>query len=396
MTDLPILRMTQSSVRAANLALVLNHIPGGDDSISRAEIAVRVGMTRSTVSRLVDDLIVGGLVHEGETTAGARGRPAVPLTLQGGTVISLGLEVNIERLVATVIDLTGEVLTTVQREVDTLTLPPGEVMAQLAELAGDALRQSPPAARLTGAVLALPGLVDRTGTRVLRAPNLGWEGVAPAEHWTLTHGGARVRLRCANDIDCSALTVLREEPKSSFIYVTGEVGIGAAIAIDGTLLTGRSGWAAELGHVCVDPQGETCGCGSVGCLETVVGARALLARNGYPDLDALVRDAEGGQEAALAVLDRVAVALGIALSAALNLLDVENIRLGGHLGRLEPLLRERLTAELNRRVLWAHHSGIEIEVIGHTPLRAAMGAGLSGLSRVFSDPAAWVDPLLTD
>ncbi|NHB85022.1 MarR family transcriptional regulator [Tessaracoccus sp. HDW20] len=76
-------RMTQSSVRAANLALVLSRIPGGTGTISRADIAAEVGMTRSTVSRLVDDLITGRLVHEGETTPGARGRPAVPLSLQG-------------------------------------------------------------------------------------------------------------------------------------------------------------------------------------------------------------------------------------------------------------------------------------------------------------------------
>lgn len=388
------MRMTQSSVRAANLALVLSRIPGQQGTISRADIAAQVGMTRSTVSRLVDDLIMGGLVREGGTTAGARGRPAVPLSLQKGTVVSLGLEINIERIVATVVDLAGEMIDVQQRDLDVLGLSPADAVALLMELATTALESRPHGARLTGAVLALPGLLDRTGTRVLRAPNLGWEGVSPSDFWDLTVDGDPVPLRCANDVDCSALTVLRDDPQASFIYVTGEVGIGSAIAIDGALLTGRSGWAAELGHVCVDPDGELCGCGSVGCLETVVGARALLDRHGYPDLDSLIADAESGQDAAVTVITEVAVALGIALGAALNLLDVENIRLGGHLGRLEPLLRDRLAAELDRRVLWAQHSGIETQVVEDAPLRAAMGAGLSGLGRVLTDPASWIDPIL--
>lgn len=389
-------KMTQSSVRAANLALVLSRIPGEEGSVSRADIAAQLGMTRSTVSRLIDDLIVGRLVREGETSAGGRGRPAVPLNLQRRTVVSLGLEVNVERLVATLVDLTGEVLVVRQRDLDVVALDPADAMAQLAELAEEAIASRPDRSRLAGATLALPGLLDRSGTRVLRAPNLGWEGVEPSALWRLSVDGEPVALRSANDIDCSALTVLRDDPQASFIYVTGEVGIGSAVAINGEILAGRSGWAAELGHVCVDPHGHRCGCGSIGCLESVAGARGLLRDSGQPDVASLIAAAEAGEGLALATIEGAADALGIALSAALNLLDVENIRLGGHLGQLEPFMRERLSAVLNQRVLWARHSGIEVEVVERAPLRAAMGAGLAGLSQVIADPSTWIDELLVD
>ncbi|NHB85021.1 ROK family protein [Tessaracoccus sp. HDW20] len=245
-------------------------------------------------------------------------------------------------------------------------------------------------------MLALPGLLDRTGTLVLRAPNLGWEGVAPADFWHLDVDGVSIPLRSANDIDCAALTVLREDPTASFIYVTGEVGVGAAIAFNGELLTGRSGWAAELGHVCVAPDGDLCGCGARGCLETVAGTRALLRRSGYADLAALVAGAEAGEAAAVGTIDDAATALGIALSAALNLLDVENIRLGGHLGPLEPFLRDRLADELDVRVMWSHQTKIVTEVVERSPLRASMGAGLAALRHVLADPASWIGELLGD
>ncbi|MFT3889308.1 MAG: ROK family transcriptional regulator [Arachnia sp.] len=385
--------MTQSSVRSSNLALVLDQIVKGSD-LSRATIAANLGMTRSTVSRLVDDLIVGQVVEERAAVGSGRGRPAVPLTIRRGAVQGLGLEANVERLVATVVDLSGEPLAVARQDVDLTTIGPAEAMGRLAGLAESALREAP-AGRLAGAVLAIPGLIDRDGASLLRAPNLaGWERVRPTDHWSLTVEDQPVALRAANDIDCSALTVLRENPGSSFVYITGEVGIGAAISLDGRLLSGRHGWASELGHVCVDPHGARCGCGAVGCLETVAGAHPLLHAAGQPDVEALVSAVSAGDATALAAVERVAEALGLALGAALNLLDVSTVTLGGHLGLLEPWLREPLRGALGERVLWSGYSEIEIAVVSEAPLRAAMGAGLAALSTVTQDPAAWIDPLL--
>ncbi|HMR48747.1 MAG TPA: ROK family transcriptional regulator [Arachnia sp.] len=387
--------MTQSSVRSSNLALILGHILRQDGRLSRADIAAQLGMTRSTVSRLVDDLIAGQVIAELDAVAGARGRPAVPLTVRRGSTQGIGLEINVERLVATVVDLSGEPLSVARRDLDVTALSPGRTMAQLAELAADALSAAPSGGRLAGTQLAFPGLVDRGGRTILRAPNLeSWEGCAPAELWHADARTAALELRVANDIDCSAITLLREQPGSSFLYVTGEVGIGAAISLDGHLLTGRHGWASELGHVCVDPRGERCGCGAVGCLETVAGSRAMLRLAGQPDVDRLRDALARGDAQARAVAEGVAEALGIALGGALNLLDVTTINLGGHLGLLEPWLRGPLRRALNERVLWAGYSEIEIAVVDEAPLRAARGAGLAALGTVTQDPAAWVDPLL--
>lgn len=386
--------MTQATVRSRNLALVLREVLANDGEISRAVIAGRLGMTRSTVSRLVDDLIIGNLVEEGVAVGGVRGRPAVPLKVRSGTVFGLGLEINVERMVATLVDLTGDVVAQHHLEAAVGALPVEEAMGHLSALAHQTLAEVPDGARVAGAMLAVPGLVDREGRRVLRAPNLGWEGTEPTAFWDVAFDGAPVPLQIRNDIDCSALTVLREAPGSSFIYVTGEVGIGAAVSLDGELLAGRHGWASELGHVCVDPNGSHCGCGARGCLETVAGSHAVISAAGRENVDGVVAALEEGDAVAVAAVEQVGVALGIALGAALNLLDVGTVRLGGHLGRVAPWLREPLQSELATRVLWAPYSGIELELVERAPLRAAAGAGMAALRRATSDPAAWVDPLL--
>ncbi|WP_158069088.1 ROK family transcriptional regulator [Tessaracoccus sp. ZS01] len=386
--------MTQASVRTGNLALVLGEVLANSGAVSRADIAGRLGMTRSTVSRLVDDLIIGELVKEGEAVGGARGRPAVPLMIRPGTVFALGLEVNVERMVATLVDLTGEVRAERYIDIDVESFSVEEGMARLSDIARETLKDVPEGARVSGALLAIPGLVDREGQRVLRAPNLAWEGVEPALHWDVELAGTRLGLTVRNDVDCSALTVLRENPGSSFLYVTGEVGIGASISLDGQLMSGRHGWASELGHICVDPDGALCGCGARGCLETVAGAHAVSSLAGQPDIDGVVAALEAGDAKAQAAIDTLASALGIAIGAALNLLDLSTVRLGGHLASVSEWLREPLQRELTTRVLWAPHSGIELELVDHTPRRAAMGAGLAALGPVVSGPAAWVDPLL--
>ncbi|GAA4895973.1 ROK family transcriptional regulator [Tessaracoccus lubricantis] len=381
-------------MRASNLALVLGEVLAHSGSVSRADIASRLGMTRSTVSRLVDDLILGELVVEGEAVGGARGRPAVPLMVRPGTVYALGLEVNVERMVASLVDLTGEVRAKRHLNTDVEQLTVEEGMAHLSRMAQEILDEMPDGARISGAMLAIPGLIDREGLRVLRSPNLEWDNLEPGEFWHVEFGGAPVPLKVRNDVDCSALTVLREAPGSSFLYVTGEVGIGAAVSMDGQLLSGRHGWASELGHICVDPHGRMCGCGARGCLETVAGAHAVLSLAGQPDIDGVLHALENEDPTALAAVETVAAALGIAIGAALNLLDLSIVRLGGHLASLRSWLRAPLQRELATRVLWAPHSGIELEFVEHSPSRAATGAGLAALGRVTSGPATWVDPLL--
>lgn len=386
----------QSTLRESNLALVARTIYAAQSPLSRAGVAARTAMTRSTVSRLVDDLLAAGLVAEREpTTVAGPGRPATPL-VPGSGVAALGLQVNASYLAARLVDLRGHVVAERVEYDDLVGCEPVPTLERLGVVAAQVLAEAQ-GARVVGAGLALPGIVSSSG-RLLRAPNLGWSDLAPGE---LLDAGATggVPLRVGNEADLAALTVALAAPGrpgrlADFVYLSGEIGIGGAAVLDGRVMTGRHGWAGEVGHVCVDPNGPGCRCGSTGCLEQYAGRQALLAAAGLPAGTAaaqFAQDARSGPGPARDAVARAAWALGIALAGVVNVLDIPAIVLGGHLGQIADLLRPDLERQLRRRVLSARWVVPSIEAADGDPAPGATGAALQQLTAVVDDPSRWVD-----
>lgn len=389
---------TPSSVRLSNLALVLRAVLSSPHPVSRADVASELGLTRSTVSRLVDELVAAGFLAEGTPVSGPRGRPGVPLAAAPPGLVALGMEINVDRIAATVMDLTGAVVTSRTQKFDVVAAGAVEALARLEGLALALLGDLADGVQVLGAHLAIPALLDRSGTTVVRAPNLGWDGVQPAHHLGTLLADRSWGFRASNDVDCSALTLLHDPPAelrdaASFIYVTGEVGIGSSVIVDGRQLTGRHGWASELGHVCVVSEGgRLCGCGATGCLETVVGLRGLLEAAGTTSIADLVEALEDGDPTAGSAMGEAARALGRALGAALNLLDLEQVVLGGHLDTLAKWLLPDLRRELMVRVMWSPHEEVVVATVEHDPTRTALGAAHAALEPVISHPGGWMGP----
>ena len=378
----------QSSLRASNLGLVLRTVCAAAQPISRADVASALGMSRATASRLVDELVAGGLLDQGERLAPPRrGRPATPL-LPGSGFAALGLQVDAGLLAARVIDLRGRIVAERVEDGDFRTSDPAATLARLAALVADL--GLPSTLRLVGTGLALPGIVD--GDLLLRAPNLGWSDERPAEHLP----GLDPVL--GNEADLAARTVAevapgRPGPHRDFVYLSGQIGVGGAAVLGGRVMTGRDGWAGEMGHVCVDPDGPACRCGSTGCLEQYAGRHALLTAAGLP-LDADPRELAArvaeGDEAARAAVDRAAWALGVALAGVVNVLDIPTVVLGGSLGELADLLGPRVEEHLARRVLSARWRKPTIEPADNAPAAGATGAALRALGDVLADPGRWL------
>lgn len=388
---------SQSTVRDTNLGLVARTVCASATPISRAGVADRTALTRSTVSRLVDVLVAGGVLAELVPLAGAgRGRPGTPL-VAGGGLVALGLQVNAGYLAATLLDLRGRVVAERVVTGDFVASDPGPTLARLSSLAAEVLGRMHSASRLAGAGLALPGIVSSDSGRLLVAPNLRWSDlVAAAVMDPAAVGG--MPLHVANEASLAALTVAQVAPGrrgalSDFIYLSGEIGIGGAAVLDGRVMAGRHGWAGEIGHVCVDPDGPPCPCGSTGCLEQYAGRRALLTAAGLP-VDAptadLVERVRAGDPRASDAVARAARALGVALAGVVNVLDIPAIVLGGHLGQIAELVRPDLERELTTRALSARWVAPTISTGSNDPAPGATGAALQVLSGVLADPARWL------
>ena len=179
-----------------------------------------------------------------------------------------------------------------------------------------------------------------------------------------------------------------------FVYLSGEIGIGGAVVLDGRVMTGQHGWAGEIGHVTVDPDGPACPCGSTGCLERYAGRHAILDAAGM-DRDSTAADiataAASGDARATEALGRAARALGIAVAGVLNVLDIPAVVLGGHLGQIADLLRPELERQLRTRVMSARWAAPTIVPAPVDLAPGATGAAMLELSLVLDQPALWAD-----
>ncbi|HEY2670300.1 MAG TPA: ROK family transcriptional regulator [Rugosimonospora sp.] len=388
----------QRSLWQHNLALVLGEV-GPAAPTSRARIAQATGLTRATVSALVDVLVRARLVDEvGPAPRGGAGRPATGLVLSPAGPAGLGLEINVDYLAAAVVDLTGAVRHLEVRRADQRDRPPAEVLADVAELADRAC--SAVAVPLAGARLAVPGLIDARGM-VRLAPNLGWrdlDALGPlttAPHWP----GLPVGID--NEANLAALGELATAARErSFLYVSGEVGVGAGIVLDGALLRGTHGWSGEIGHITIAADGPTCRCGARGCLEQYAGQEAILRAAGVPAAETLPADlavrrlvelAGAADPATVGALAAAGTALGIAAAGVVNLLDLDAVVLGGSFAPLAGWLCGQVERELATRVLTAAWSPVPVRACGLGTRAAVVGAAGAVVREVHAAPATWVD-----
>ncbi|GAA1367560.1 ROK family transcriptional regulator [Streptomyces beijiangensis] len=381
---------TQQGMRRRNLSLVM-HAVAGHGPLSRAGVAGRIGLTRAAVSSLVDELIRGGLLVElGREQSGAVGRPGSALSLSCRGPVGIGAEIGVDHLAVCAVDLHGKVRARASAQADHRGRPAEPVLKELAEL----IRQVTEAARAeglrpAGIAVAVPGLVARDTQTVVRAPNLGWEDIDLGD--SLPYG---VQLSVDNEANLGALAELwigGDPAPQDFVHVSAEIGIGAAVVVEGRLLRGTHGYAGELGHVPVRPEGPACACGGRGCLEQYAGEEAVLRAAGLTatgrGVDLLAARAADGDRTVRRALSTAGAALGIALAGTVNLLDPQAVILGGALSRLAPWLLPSLERELTRRTAEPARPTLTVSRLGSEgPL---LGAAHSVVRAVLDDPSSY-------
>ena len=388
----------QALLRERNLATVARAIVDAGQPLSRADVAALTGMTRATVSTLVDHLLASGIVAElPRATPVGRGRPAVPLGPAARTVVGLGLEVNVDYLGGRAVDLTGSVVDELVVRDDLHGSEPAVTLGRLGELTRRLIGQAEGSGmRVAGARLALPGLVDVRTSTLRVAPNLGWSDIEPLPLLDLPAG---LPIGVANEAKLAALAQVWGVPpgtdSSTFLYVSGDVGVGAAIVVDDEIFHGRHGWSGEIGHLTIDPAGPRCRCGSTGCLERYAGREALVNAVGL-DVDApdelLVERLATADPTARAALSAAGAALGQAIADAVNLLDIDQVLLGGSYAGIAELLGPAIEAELRERVLAAPWAAVTVAAAPVADHAALTGGALAVLRGVIDNPAGLVEP----
>ena len=272
---------SQQLLKIINRMALVRHLCA-NPGLSRADLAGAVGLTKSTVSLLVRELIGEGWLVEREVVAtGDLGRRPTPLFIDPARLLLLGAEVGIESVRVVATSLTGEVLaSTVASYGNSRTVD--ACIASLAAALLKVRRQLDPGQQILGLGVGLPGGVNEARGVLHFAPNLGWRdtpfGTLLGEQLQDTPL-ASVPLFLQNEADVAALGELEFNPSPAsdpLLYVSINQGLGAGVIVGDRLLTGSRGFAGEVGHMVLQLDGPRCSCGRRGCAEALIATRAML------------------------------------------------------------------------------------------------------------------------
>jgi predicted NBD/HSP70 family sugar kinase len=384
------------SVRRHNLSLVLRHLHQSG-ALSRSEIGGDLGMTRSTIGELVADLRARGLVLEGDPARlGAPGRPSLVARPNPEGAAAITAEIAVNSLSAAVVGLGGRILHRARMTHRPRRLAVDQTIEDVGRLIQTAQASIPAGCWVAGLGIAVAGVVRRADGLVHFAPNLGWREV-PLGRLVAERLGSSLPVLIANEADLGALaehTWGAGIGVHHLVYVSSEVGVGGGLVIDGRPLVGAAGCAGEVGHFQVNPVGERCRCGAIGCWETEIGGPAMLRRIGIVQKDykpeavtRLLRQAAWGDPLALAAVEDVGRWLGTGLAGLVNIFNPQRVVLGGLLGTMWPVVEQIVHAELRARVMAPELDPDEL--IRPTQLGAdgpLLGAAELALTRVLDEP----------
>jgi glucokinase-like ROK family protein len=386
----------QSTVRRHNTVIVLD-VVRRFSPLSRAEIAARTGLNRSTVSSIVQSLLNRRFLIETDYQEDRIGRPGLSLTLnpQGG--FAVGLEINVDSISAVLVDLTAHIVDRVEIEVQP-NWSQADMLREAAQLVDKMLHQGQHISEHPlGIGIGLPGIVDTNSGVLVFAPNLGWRDVNIQEYFKEKF---YIPVYVENEANCGAYGEYRfgaARDTNSFLFLSGGVGLGGGVMIDGALYRGSQGYAGEFGHMVIDRGGALCNCGRRGCWETAVGPRAVLdnvqtriqsgavsalsemVNNNLAALkfSHVVQAAQQNDIVTLEALQQVGLALGAGLTNLVNVFNPALVVLGGALSLLhEHLLpvamqvvqSEKVVKQANQLRIIASSQGKDASLMGAAAL----------------------------
>lgn len=361
---------------------------------SRAELHRETGLTKPTISKIVEELLELGVLREGGLTASVAGggRPSRCIELNASSAAYAGVELDTDRTRVAVADYTGRL-----RHIHEGPAPTDDPAASLdyvAKVLRKTLRSlGVPWARLDAVGVTVPSLVDPASGHCFLAPTLGWREVPLADELAARLDAP---VAVANVPQAAALAESRwgaARCAQSFVWVFVGSGIGAGIVEGGRVFLGQRGLSGEFGHCRVVEDGEPCGCGKRGCLETVASLRAMadewLVRCGRARPRKKARTVEGvtawqravsaGEEHALQSLRWGARHMGLGLSLLINVLDPELVVLGGYATALgEPYLHAARASAIDN-ALAPERVNVRLSTLGDDA--ALWGALLTGVRR---------------
>lgn len=348
-------------------------------STSRARLAQELGLTRSTVTNLVNELSSEGYVRDGgrRIVRHETGRPGVELMLNADGAYFIGAEIGYQVLRVVVLDLAGDVLGSAQ-EGFSVADQPTKVLSQLARMikaAGD--EYGGDWSRTKGVGVAVTGTT--VGGAIALSPVLSWRNVEVREPLEAAIGCPII---VENNANAAALAEVysRDDARENLVYVHLDRGIGAGILANGEIYRGTYGAAGEIGNMRLTPDGPADTKGNIGTFEAMAALGSLLRSyeelgGGAVELDGLIADFEAGSPAARTAVNEWTTWVGQGILVIMNVLSPEEIVLGGRLSALARIALPTLQAQVRSEQL-PGNSDLQLSVSSLGTAANALGGAM--------------------
>lgn len=337
--------------------------------ISRVRLARLCGLSTTTVTKMVAELMALGIVSEAGTDIVAErpgaGRPPLALQLVAGSRMVIGIHIGARRVRLALCDVNAQILACcvlpmqAQETADACLARIAVAARSLIDQVGDPIGDGAEGGRLLGVGIGASGLTDAAAGINVMAPNLGWRNVPVRE---MMAGMLGLPVIVDNNMRCIALAESlygAGRGVDSMAYVHAGMGVGAGFIVDGDLYRGAGFGAGEIGHWTMLPRGgKRCRCGNNGCLETLISEPGIVERahqidpyvveQGDHPLQAIFAEARRGHAGLRSLMGETGFYLGIALANLINVMNPELIVLGGLLQEGFDLLRVEVENTVRR------------------------------------------------
>ncbi len=381
--------LDQQSIKRQNRRLILEALRRSGP-LSRAELARKVGLTKSTVSSLIQELLDEGLLDEGKLHRLGLGRPGTRLEFRTENALALGAELGVDNTQVTVLDLSSQT----HSEWDWVESPSTSLSERLFKLADQIRSRMPRYQKLLGIGLTIPGVVN--GQTLIYAPGLGWRNQQPAASLEALLG---LPVVLENDANAAALgETFWGESQSPLVYVVMTTGLGIGLVVDGQVYRGRLGAAGELGHwLTLTQQGRR-----AADVEDELSLRAMVeqyqARSQRSEgFWGILERAEQQDGYALEALENLAQQLGRFIVNLAVTFDPAEVVLGGAGAEAWKWLEAPLRKTVKELAFIPEHADLPVRPSAFGHLAPAMGAAALVLQRFLANGGTrdWSPPIST-
>ncbi|MGO2532705.1 ROK family transcriptional regulator [Arthrobacter rhombi] len=375
-------------LRRLNTAAVMKHVfdhPG----LSRSEVALQLGLSAASVTKMVAQLLEAGLLRELAPLVGTQGRPRVPLQIDTGTPLVMGIHLGPRTTGVVLMDLDGSEHASVL--VPHTGMPPEESMDLIVAAADELICENTRGRVIIGTGIATGGIVNRAAGIIIDNPGAGWQNV---DVMRLLSGRLPGPLILENNARAAAQSELlygHGQRTNDFVLMVVTADIGSVMVDGGRIRSGFSQTAGQIAHLSVDDGTRPCPCGRTGCLAVMASDDAVAdtaVERGLqekPNIDEILFQAAEGEPGAIVLLEQRNRWVGRAAAQLIDIHDPELLVVVGTPAE-SPLVFSSLVDEVARRAQLGKRAAERVVLSTDHVFSLSLFAASTLVAAVLADP----------